>query len=121
MQSGSDHTGHSFLAYFKRATSPLVVLKLLAEKTMYGYELSQEMKKRSNGDFTIAVLYPVLYRLEEQGYICVAESWVVDGRARSYYAITKAGQAYLQETMVDYEHISGVFAALMKGADSNGV
>lgn len=120
MQSKSDPTGHSFSAYFKRATSPLVVLKLLAEKSMYGYELSQEMKRRSGGDFTISVLYPVLYRLEEQGYLYVSESRVVDGRARSYYAVTEAGQAYLKETMADYEHISGVFAALMKGADSNG-
>ena len=34
--------GHSFEAFYKRATSPLVVLRLLSEKTMYGYELTQE-------------------------------------------------------------------------------
>ena len=56
---------HSFISYYKRATSPLVVLLLLQEHTMYGYEISSEMAARSNGMFTIAVLYPVLYRLEE--------------------------------------------------------
>ena len=61
--------GHSFGAYFKRATSPLVVLSILQEKPMYGYEISSEMKRRSNGRFAIAVLYPVLYRLEEQGFV----------------------------------------------------
>ena len=36
--------GHSFLAYFKRATSPLAVLRILSDRPMYGYELIQELK-----------------------------------------------------------------------------
>lgn len=110
-----DTTGHSFLTYFKRATSPLVVLRLLEERPMYGYELTQELKKRSGGDFTISVLYPVLYRLEEQGYVEVVRSEVADNRARSYYGITRRGRAYLLETWADYQHISSVFCELMKG------
>lgn len=114
-----DTTGHSFLAYFKRATSPLVVLRLLEERPMYGYELTQELKKRSGGDFTISVLYPVLYRLEEQGYVEVVRSEVADNRARSYYGITRRGRAYLLETWADYQHISSVFCELMKGVTEN--
>ena len=38
---------HSFGAYYKRATSPLAVLRLLKERPMYGYEISQAMKKKS--------------------------------------------------------------------------
>lgn len=119
MPKKPDSTGHSFLAYFKRATSPLVVLRLLLDKPMYGYELTQEMKRRSGGAFTISVLYPVLYRLEEQGYIAVARSELVDGRARSYYAITEAGRAYLSETLADYQSITRVFRDLMKGEMDN--
>lgn len=111
----TDATGHSFLAYFKRATSPLVVLRLLGERPMYGYELTQELKKRSGGAFTISVLYPVLYRLEEQGYVEVVRSEVSDNRARSYYGITQRGEAYLQETWREYQRISSVFCDLMKG------
>ena len=110
-----DSTGHSFLAYFKRATSPLLVLRLLLEGPMYGYEISQMMKQRSGGAFTISVLYPVLYRLEEQGYVEIVRSEVVDGRARSYYAVTDAGRSYLEETMQDYRMISGIFDGLMGG------
>ena len=110
-----DATGHSFLAYFKRATSPLVVLRLLGERPMYGYELTQELKKRSGGAFTISVLYPVLYRLEEQGYVEVVRSEVSDNRARSYYGITRRGEDYLQETWREYQRISSVFCDLMKG------
>lgn len=119
MRDKQDNTGHSFLAYFKRATSPLVVLRLLMEKPMYGYELSQAMKQRSGGMFTISVLYPVLYRLEEQGYVEVTRNEVVDNRARSYYGITEKGKAYLEETWADYCKISGVFSDLMKGVESN--
>ena len=60
---------HSFESYYKRATSPLVVLCLLSEQTMYGYQLSQAMQQKSGGRFTIAVLYPILYRLVKKGYI----------------------------------------------------
>ena len=40
---------HSFGAYYKRATSPLAVLRLLKERPMYGYEISQAMKKKKRG------------------------------------------------------------------------
>ena len=39
-----EDSGHSFLAYFKRATSPLAVLRILSDRPMYGYELIQELK-----------------------------------------------------------------------------
>ena len=39
-----EDSGHSFLAYFKRATSPLAVLRILSDRPMYGYELIQGIK-----------------------------------------------------------------------------
>lgn len=107
-------TGHSFISYFKRATSPLVVLHLLSEKPMYGYEVSATLKERSGGKYTISILYPVLYRLEEQGYIEISSTEVADGRARSYYSITGAGRTYLKQTMREYCDISGIFQDLMR-------
>ncbi len=111
---GTENTGHSFISYFKRATSPLAVLRCLCERPMYGYEISAELKERSGGKFTISLLYPVLYRLEEQGYVEVASTEVADGRARSYYGITEAGRAYLEKTMAEYADISGVFEHMME-------
>ena len=119
MKIGADQSGHSFLAYFKRATSPLAVLRLLTEKPMYGYELTQTMKQRSGNTYTISVLYPVIYRLGEQGYVSVVRNEVVDGRARSYYGITPAGQAYLEDTWKEYQEISNVFVQLMEGGMNN--
>lgn len=115
MKDGVEQSGHSFLAYFKRATSPMAVLRLLAEKPMYGYELTQAMKQRSAGAYTISVLYPVIYRLEEQGYVEVVQNEIVGGRARSYYGITAAGRDYLEKTWKEYREIEGVFHHLMEG------
>lgn len=110
----TENTGHSFISYFKRATSPLVVLRCLSERPMYGYEISNELKTRSGGKYSISILYPVLYRLEEQGYIEISSTEVADGRARSYYGITDAGKAYLEKTMEEYEEISTAFKSMMQ-------
>ena len=112
--------GHSFGAYFKRATSPLVVLSILQERPMYGYEISSEMKRRSNGRFTIAVLYPVLYRLEAQGFVETAGTEVIDGRARSYYRITEAGRVHLHKSRDEFMELAALFAEMTRGERMNG-
>ena len=112
-----EDSGHSFLAYFKRATSPLAVLRILSDRPMYGYELIQELKQRSGGKYQLSLLYPVLYRLEEQGYLEISSSEIVDGRARNYYAVTPAGRDYLRQTLAEYAEISGVFQQLMEDWD----
>ncbi len=106
--------GHSFEAYYKRATSPLVVLRLLQDRTMYGYQISQAMKEKSGGRFTIAVLYPILYRLEEQGYIRVEKTEVTNNRARSYYAITEEGRQYLSRSLEEYCAIHQAFMDIVE-------
>lgn len=108
-----ENTGHSFISYFKRATSPLVVLKFLTEKPMYGYEITELLKTRSEGKYMISILYPVLYRLEEQGYVEISSTEVADGRARSYYSITEKGRTYLEKTINEYGEISKIFENLV--------
>lgn len=108
-----DQTGHSFSSYFKRAVSPLIVLALLKDGPMYGYEISQSMSVRSHGQLTVSVLYPVLYRLEEQGYIRISDTTVENGRARSYYAITEAGLSYLSQTVAKYKELSALFLSFL--------
>lgn len=110
-------SGIRFWLYFKRATSPLAVLRILSDRPMYGYELIQELKQRSCGKYQLSLLYPVLYRLEEQGYLTISASEIVDGRARNYYAVTAAGREYLRQTLAEYDEISGVFRQLMEGWD----
>ena len=90
---------HSFVSYFKRMSSPIIVLSVLREQPMYGYEISSLIQQRTEGRYTVSVMYPILYRLEEQGYIEVARQEVVDNRVRNYYRLTEAGRAYLERTL----------------------
>ena len=107
---------HSLLAHYKRAASTLAVLQLLKERTMYGYEISQAMKEKSNGDFTVTVLYPVLYRLEEQGYVAVARTEVINNHPRNYYAITEEGRQYLTQAFQAYQKMHHAFLTIMEEA-----
>ena len=95
--------GHSFEDYFKRAISPMLVLDLLEEKVMYVYQMQQELAARSDGRYTISLLYPVLYRLQEQGYVVESGKEISeDNRVRNYYAITPAGREYLKVLNMEY-------------------
>lgn len=96
-KQGTD-SGHTFEDYFKRALNPLVILSILQERPKYAYEMTQELKTRSNGIYQMPLLYPVLYKLEEHGYIEISETVISDkNRTRNYYRITDAGKNYLTE------------------------
>lgn len=91
-------TGHSFADYFKRALNPLLVLLLLSEQPMYVYEMMREISKRSDGRYTISLLYPVIQRLLSQGYVCEGQKAISDdNRVRQYYEITSDGISYLRQ------------------------
>lgn len=78
----------------KRGTLEMVLLKLLREREMYGYELATAFQERGNGEFQIkdGTLYPVLYRLEKAGH--VEPRWETQERGvpRKYYRVTAAGK-----------------------------
>lgn len=102
-------SGHSFAAYFKRAVSPIMVLALLKDKPMYGYEINSEISRRSNGKLKISVLYPVLYKLEEREMVRVSDTVIENGRARNYYTITEDGLAYYEKTAKDFLELASLF------------
>ena len=107
---------HTFESYYKRATSPLIVLQLLKDHVMYGYQISQAIQERSGGRYTIAVLYPILYRLEEQGYIRVDHTEVINNRARGYYSITDSGATYLDRMLQEYLELHEAFEKIIDGS-----
>ncbi|GKX68557.1 PadR family transcriptional regulator [Inconstantimicrobium mannanitabidum] len=85
----------------KKGTLAIIVLKLISEKDMYGYEIIQLLDKISEGYYRVkeGTLYPILYRLEDSGWI---ESYRVIPEEerkipRKYYRITSAGREALKE------------------------
>lgn len=71
-----------------------IVMKLLSETgRMYGYEITQKVKRLTNGQLVITegALYPTLHKLEAQGLL-TSEVEKVDNRFRKYYKITEKGK-----------------------------
>lgn len=105
----------SFEDYFKRATSPMMTLLLLNEKPMYTYSLSQELEKRSNSTYKMTFLYPVLYRLQEQGYVREYSQEITENhRTRNYYAITDEGKEYLRFMLKKYRELLGAIDTIIE-------
>lgn len=110
----SKDSGHSFEDYFKRATSPMMTLYLLNEKPMYVYKLSQELEKRSNNVYRMNFLYPVLYRLQEQGYVAEYSQEITEShRTRNYYSITEEGKKHLEKMIEQYKELLAAVEVIM--------
>jgi len=81
----------------KKGSAELLILSLLAQRPMHGYELSKLIEARSEGAvrFKAASLYPLLYRLEKRAWI--KGQWVEKAgqRRRRYYRLTPAGRGVL--------------------------
>ena len=81
----------------KRGSAELLILSLLEARPRHGYELSKLIKLRSGGQlsFHIDSLYPLLYRLEERGWIKGAWVEKAGERRRRFYRLTPTGQRVL--------------------------
>lgn len=83
----------------KKGAAELLILSLLDARPRHGYELSKLIDARSGGavKFHIDSLYPLLYRLEERGWI--KGKWVekADARRRRFYRVTPEGRKVLAQ------------------------
>src|ERR1041385_2596650 len=83
----------------KKGSAELLILSLLEGRARHGYEISQLIDARSKGmlHFHVASLYPLLYRLEERGWI--QGQWVEKPgrRPRRHYRLTAPGRQMLKE------------------------
>lgn len=81
----------------KKGSAELLILSLVEQEPHHGYEISKLIETRSNGvlKFHVASLYPLLYRLEERGWI--QGLWVekTGQRRRRYYHLTADGHRVL--------------------------
>lgn len=97
---------------FRRGVMSLVLLSLLKQGDMYGYQLVQEIEKQSGGRIVTqeGSLYPVLYKLLDQGLILDRKVLVGKRMQRVYYHLEPAGEERLKELIREYEEIThGVF------------
>ena len=85
----------------------LLVLSVLENENMYGYEMIKKIKVESENlfEFQEGTLYPILHSLEEKNYI--TSYWDESGvKKRKYYSITKEGKKHLKEKKKERETFS---------------
>lgn len=92
----------------------MLILKLLSEKDMYGYEMIDTLRKKSQNVFELkaGTLYPLLHGLEEKGLLTVYEQEHL-GKVRKYYSLTKAGRGLLERKMEEWEEYSAAVANVL--------
>ncbi len=109
----------------RRGTLEMLLLSLLAEAPTYGYELIQRLRERTDGSFEVreGTLYPVLYRLEDAGWI-VPEWTSPDSPAgrggarnvpRKVYRLTAAGHRRRAELAAAWRHFTDDVETLLAG------
>jgi PadR family transcriptional regulator len=96
----------------KKGSAEFLVLSLLEHERRHGYELNKLIESRSKGvlTFHIASLYPLLYRMEDRGWII--GRWVEKSgeRRRRFYSITAAGKRALSEMKIGWLEFAAAIA-----------
>ena len=95
----------------------LLLLSLLSQKEMYGYEMIESLRKQSNNVFELkaGTLYPLLHGLEEKQLLTSCEK-EVGGKVRKYYAITKEGRKELKKKREAWQEYAGAVSSVIGGA-----
>lgn len=81
-----------------KGSTPLLLLSLLEDGPMYGYQIIETVKQRTNGSYTLkeGALYPALHKLETTEFITSYWQTQPNGRDRRYYSLQPAGKSFLE-------------------------
>jgi PadR family transcriptional regulator PadR len=93
---------------FMNGVPELLVLRLLEQQEMYGYELVQAIRARTDDAISLGegVVYPLLHALEQQGAL-KSRRKAVNGRTRIYYSVTARGGKHLARLIEQWSRIAG--------------
>jgi PadR family transcriptional regulator, regulatory protein PadR len=103
---------------FMNGVPELLILRLLKDSEMYGYELVQAIRTVTHDVVTLGegVVYPVLHALEKEGAL-KSRRKAVGGRTRVYYSITAAGQKRLNQLVSTWSKLNDAVAGALTGGD----
>lgn len=104
---------------FQRGVLALVILGSLRRGDMHGYQLVQYINSCSSGGLSTqeGSMYPVLYRLLDQGYISDRKELVGKRRTRVIYHLEPAGAIHLQELTEEYEQVTSSVFRIIREED----
>ena len=100
-------------------STTMLVLKLLEEKDMYGYEMIETLSAKSNNTFSLkaGTLYPILHGLEKKGILISYEENADNSRIRKYYHITDKGKKLLVHKTTEWNIYSKAVNQVLGGVN----
>src|SRR5437762_14355480 len=103
---------------FLTGTVGVLILSLLAEREMYGYEMLQEADRRSDRTFQLkeGTLYPALHQMERSGLLKARWRDSEQGRPRKYYSLTAKGRKRAESKRQQWIRITAAMRAILGGA-----
>ena len=103
---------------FMKGSTSILILSLLEQQEMYGYQITQILKERSENIFELkeGTLYPMLHGLENEN--AVEAYWVEadNGKRRKYYRITKDGRKLLRRKKEEWDVYTKAVNMVIGGA-----
>lgn len=100
-----------------RGNLELIVLTILEDGAMYGFEIIREAQARTDGyfDFKEGSLYPALHRLTQDGLLETEHREAGrNGQPRKYYQLTERGKTELEAKRVEWQAFTGAVARLRR-------
>ncbi len=94
----------------------MLILKLLEEKDMYGYQIIEELARRSENVFHLktGTLYPILHNLENEGIVLSYEENADNQRVRRYYQLTSHGRGLLAKKQFEWREYTKAVNRIME-------
>jgi transcriptional regulator, PadR family len=98
-------------------STTILILKLLDEKDMYGYQMIETLAQRSDDTFNLkaGTLYPILHNLARNGYVESYEKEEGNGKVRRYYHLTSKGKKILDEKRKEWNTFYSAVNRILDG------
>jgi len=98
----------------------MLVLKLLETKDMYGYQIIEELSKKSQDVFNLktGTLYPLLHGLENDEMVTSYDENADNQRVRKYYRLTSKGKGLLEKKQQEWESYTTAVRHVLEGGAS---
>ena len=101
----------------RKGSTSTLILSLLSDEPMYGYQITQELQQRSEGYFEMkeGLLYPALHRMEQDGLLKSEWRSVAGSRRRKYYFITEEGRKVLVNSVAEWTTFTEKLMQVIRG------
>ncbi len=110
----------NYIRQFKKGSLELILLRLIARKESYGYELLAALNQNGGEGFGHAregTVYPILYRLEHAGLVrCRLAPSEANGGLKKYYSLTPEGRKSLDEMTAFWREYTAYVNRFLDGA-----